>query len=91
MTPTERAEHLRRRARGLRDLAAEIEALPIMDLDRHAGDDTWRGPRAELCRSTLAANQRQLARSVDDLRWHATQLEEQADHLEIAARLGLAV
>jgi hypothetical protein len=91
MTPTDRAIHLRQRAGHLRALATEIEALPIMRLGSYADHETWRGPRADLCRATLAANERQLRRSVEDLRWHAGQLDEQADHLDMAVRMGLAV
>jgi hypothetical protein len=90
MTLTERAAHLRQRARHLRELATDIEALPIMRLGRYGDDDTWRGPRAALCRSTLSANQRQLHAAAEDLRWHAYQLEQQAAGLDAAARIGLA-
>jgi hypothetical protein len=90
MTLTERAAHLRQRARHLRQLADDIEALPIMRLGRYGDDDTWRGPRASLCRATLAANQRQLHAAAEDLRVHAHQLEQQAVGLDAAARMGLA-
>jgi hypothetical protein len=82
------AEHLRHRARHLRELANAIESLAVMRLDGHAHDDTWRGPRPTLCRSTLVLNQRQLHGAADDLRWHAHRLEQQAAELD-AVRVGL--
>jgi len=92
MDATTRANELRRRAGHLREVATVIEHLPVMALEIHADDDTWRGPRPDLCRSTLRANQRQLHGAVDDLRWHAHRFEQQAVELEAvaAARLGLA-
>jgi hypothetical protein len=91
MDATTRANQLRRRARHLRDLATAIERLPVMSLDTHAGGDTWRGPRADLCRSTLRTNQHQLHGVADDLRWHAHRFDGQADELDAidAARVGL--
>jgi hypothetical protein len=83
MTPTDRAAHLRRRASQLRELATDIEALPIMRLGRYGDDDTWRGPRAALCRATLTANQRQLHTAAEDLRWHAYRLDQQAAELDV--------
>ena len=63
-----------------------------MRLDGYADDDTWRGPRPMLCRSTLVLNQRQLHAAADDLRWHAHRFEQQAAELDAiaAARVGLA-
>jgi hypothetical protein len=92
MDATARANHLRRRARDLRDLATAIENLPVMSLETHADGDTWRGPRPDLCRSTLRANQRQLHGAAEDLRWQAYRFEHQAAELDAiaAARLGLA-
>lgn len=91
MDATARANHLRHRARHLRDLATAIEQLPIMSLEIHADGDTWRGPWPDLCRSTLCANQRQLHGAADDLRWHAHRFDQQAAELDAvaAARLGL--
>lgn len=89
MNEITRANQLRHRAALLRDLAEGIEASPVMRLDRHGDVDTWRGPRPDLCRVTLAANQHQLHAAADDLRWHAYRFQQQAIELEAAAR-GLA-
>jgi hypothetical protein len=75
-------DQLRARARALRHLATRIECTPAMSLDRHAGDDTWRTPRADLARSILRANQAQLHHAVDELRWTAYRLELQAVDVE---------
>ena len=92
MNATARATQLRQRARQLRRLAEEIEASPVMRLDRHGDVDTWRGPRPDLCRATLVRNQHQLHAAADDLREHAWRLEQQAEELEAIARsqIGLA-
>jgi hypothetical protein len=83
---------LRQRAHHLRRLAEAIEASTVMRLDRYGDVDTWRGPRPDLCRATLAANQHQLHAAADDLRWHAYRFEQQAEELEAVARaqVGLA-
>lgn len=91
MNVTARADLLRERARHLRELADTIESLSVMRLDRHADDDTWRGPRPLLCRSTLAVNQQQLHRAADDLRLHAYRFEQQATELEVLARSQFAM
>lgn len=92
MNPAARADQLRRRARHLRDLATAIENLPVMRLDRWSDDDTWRGPRPWLCRSTLQRNQHQLHVAADDIRWHAYHFELEAERLDAVARspIGLA-
>jgi hypothetical protein len=92
MDATTRANQLRQRARHLRRLAEAIESSPVMRLDRYGDVDTWRGPRPDLCRATLAANQHQLHAAADDLRWHAYRLEQQAEELDAVARaqMGLA-
>lgn len=92
MNPTARAQQLRQRAHHLRRLADAIEADPVMKLDRYGDVDTWRGPRSDLCRATLAANQHQLHAAADDLRWHAYRFEQQARELEAITRsqIGLA-
>jgi hypothetical protein len=92
MNTIARALQLRQRADHLRRLADDIEASPVMRLDRHGDADTWRGARPDLCRVTLAANQHQLHAAADDLRWHAYRFERQADELEAVARsqIGLA-
>jgi len=90
MTATTMAADLRRRAHHLRELAASIEAMPAMSLDRNAGDETWHGQRPLLCRTLLARNQQQLHRAADELRSHAYRLEREADELEASARHWLA-
>lgn len=57
-----------------------------MRLDRYGDVDTWRGMRPNLCRATLAANQQQLYRAVEDLRTHAMRFEREANDLEAIAR-----
>jgi hypothetical protein len=68
-------------------LATAIEDSPVMRLDRYGDVDTWRGTRPDLCRATLAANQQQLYRAVEDLRTHAMRLDREANELEAIARL----
>lgn len=84
MHPSEPATELRRRARHLRELATTIEQLSILRLDRHAGDDTWHGPRAALCRSVLSSNHHQLYAAADHLRSTAIRFDLQAAALEAA-------
>ncbi|HYN31795.1 MAG TPA: hypothetical protein VES40_04160 [Ilumatobacteraceae bacterium] len=86
------ANQLRQRARHLRELANAIEALAVMSLEGHADDDTWRGPRPMLCRSTLGTNQQQLHAAADDLRSHAHLFERRAAQLDAiaASRVGVA-
>ncbi len=83
--PTSRSTDLRRRADALREFALRIEHLPVLRLDHLAGADTWQGPRAELCRATLAANQHQLHVAADELRSHALRLAREADRLDALA------
>jgi hypothetical protein len=92
MNATARANQLRERARHLRHLADAIEASPVMSLDRYGDVDTWRGPRSDLCRTTLAHNQHQLHGAAEDLREHAWRFDQQAEELEALARtqIGLA-
>jgi hypothetical protein len=73
---------LRQRARTLRSLADAIESTPAMSLETHAGPDTWRTPRADLCRWILGTNQAQIHRAADDLRWNAHRLERRAAEIE---------
>jgi len=91
MNTTDRANDLRRRARHLRRLADAIETSPVMRLDRHGDVDTWRGPRPDLCRATLARNQHQLHAAADDLREHAWRLDQQAEELDALARAGIGL
>ncbi|TVR26552.1 MAG: hypothetical protein EA389_05195 [Ilumatobacter sp.] len=76
-------DHLRRRARTLRTLATTIESTPAMALDAHAGSDTWRTPRADLCRWILSTNQAQVHRAAEELRWDAHRLERRAAEIEL--------
>lgn len=79
--------HLRARARTLRTLADSIERTPAMSLDAHAGPDTWRTPRADLCRWILGSNQAQVHRAADELRWSAHRLDRQAAELDATRAL----
>jgi hypothetical protein len=81
MSPDARSIELRRRAERLRRLADRIERCSVMQLDRYAGDDTWRGQRPALCVATLEHNQRQLFHAADDVRMHAMRLVREADLL----------
>lgn len=92
MDAAAQADGLRSRARHLRELATAIERMPVMRLDRWCDDDTWRGPRPALCRSTLQRNQHQLHAAADELRLHAYRFELEAEHLDAVARsrIGLA-
>jgi len=92
MSATARANQLRQRARHLRWLAEAIEASPVMGLDRYGDVDTWRGPRSDLSRATLASNQHQLHAAAEELRWHAYRFEQQARELDAvtSAQIGLA-
>lgn len=83
------AIRLRQRARHLRGLATAMEASPTIDLDHHAGDDTWRGRKPALCRAILAANLHQLHSAAEDLRWQAYLFEQQALEIEIIVRRGI--
>lgn len=58
-----------------------------MQLEHHGDVDTWRGPRPDLCRATLATNQQQLHRAVDDLREHAIWFDRRASDLDAIARM----
>lgn len=87
MSEITEAMQLRHRAQHLRELATSIEALPAMSLDSHAGDDTWRGRRALLCRSLLATSQHHLHAAADDLRTHASRFDRAADELDATFRL----
>lgn len=91
MSAIDRANQLRQRARNLRHLAERIEGLPVMRLDRFGDVDTWRGLRPDLCRATLAANQRQLHLAADDLRAHAYGFDQRAEELEAIARSQVGV
>jgi hypothetical protein len=87
MSLSAQATILRERATHLRQLAVRIEQSGVMRLDVHAGDDTWRGARAELCVATLVHNQHQLHHAADDLRTHAYRLACQADEADLQALL----
>lgn len=85
---TDDPNELRRRAGVLRSLAHRIESTAAMSLDVHAGHDTWRTPRGDLCRWMLGANQSQVHRAADELRWHAHRLDQRAAEL-VAERVAL--
>ena len=85
MIQTASSTTLRHRAAALRALATTIEGTPAMSLEQLSGDDTWRGDRPLLCHNVLVANLAQLHASVEDLRAHAWNLDQQAHALEISA------
>lgn len=87
---TDEPHELRRRAGVLRSLATRIESVAAMSLDAHAGPDTWRTPRGDLCRAMLDANQVQVHRAADELRWRAHQLEHRAHEIAFARATGSA-
>jgi hypothetical protein len=82
MTTNQDAATLRARARLLRSLAVELERTPAMALERFAGAETWRSPRAEACAHELLADQTRMFHAADELRWTALQFERYATDLE---------
>jgi hypothetical protein len=82
MTTNQDAATLRARARLLRSLAVELERTPAMALERFAGAETWRSPRAEACAHELLADQTLMFHAADELRWTALQFERYATDLE---------
>jgi hypothetical protein len=82
MTTNQHASTLRARAAQLRALAVELERTPAMALERFAGPDTWRSPRADVCADELIADQTRMLHAADDLRWTALRLERSATDLE---------
>jgi hypothetical protein len=82
MTTNQDASTLRARARLLRALAVELEGTPAMALERFAGAETWRSPRADACAHELSADQTRIFHAADDLRWTALQFERYATDLE---------
>jgi|TARA_R110002110_G_scaffold75033_1_gene198418 hypothetical protein len=85
--PGYEAIELRRRAQRLRHLASRIDASLVMTLERHAGNNTWRGRRPLLCVNLLRHDQSQLAAEVEGLRWQAYLFDQQAARLDQAAVL----
>ena len=73
---------MRARAQHLRALAVELERTPAMALERFAGTDTWRSPRADVCCNQLVADQTRMFHAADDLRWTALRLEQRATEVE---------
>ena len=82
MTTTQNASTMRERAQLLRALAVELERTPAMALERFAGADTWRSPRADACFHELVADQTRMFHAADDLRWTAWRLEQSASDVE---------
>ena len=82
MTTSQQASTLRACARLLRTLAIELEGTPAMALERFAGADTWRSPRADACGHELVADQTRMFHAADDLRWTAMHLERCATDIE---------
>ena len=82
MTTNQDAATLRARAAQLRALAVELERTPALALERFAGVETWRSPRADVCAHELLADQTRILHAADDLRWTALQFERCATDLE---------
>jgi hypothetical protein len=81
------AQTLRQRARGLRQLAIEIERSPVLSLHQHADAATWRGSHPMFCVDLLRTHQARLHHDADDLRSHAYLLEQRALEAEHLAAL----
>lgn len=79
--PIDEIAVLRARATALRRLAARVEHTDLHAVARLAGDDTWIGATAEVCREDLTIAIRGLDAAADDLRRQATLLERRADIL----------
>jgi hypothetical protein len=82
VTTSQEASQLRARARLLRALAVELEGTPAMALERFAGPDTWRSPRADVCDQELGAVQTHMFHAADEMRWTALQFERYATDIE---------
>jgi hypothetical protein len=87
MPITAEASVLRQRAGALREVASAIEASPVFDLDRDAGELTWQGARPRLCESLLSTCRRQLRDAIRSLHWQARTFEQRATELEATERL----
>ena len=81
------ATELRRRAAALRGLARVIEELPLAELRRRAGPDTWVGPTADRCTAEMVALGRRCSGAADDLVRRARVLDRQADEVDVVTRL----
>ena len=79
------AARLRASADELRRLASAIEASPVMELDRYAGEDTVTGPRFDELLIRLRRCQHDLFAQAEELRWTAHRWHLQADELDAAA------
>lgn len=90
MSTDPQADEYRRRARDLRRVAAQLDAVDLAGLEAWAGPDTWVSPAADDCRAALSRHRQRLDHSVDELGERARRLEREADGLEAAAALRLA-
>jgi len=79
------ADEYRRRAADLRRLAAQLESVPLAEVESWAGPDTWTSPGADECRSLLARDRQRVDHAVDDLRHEAWTLERRAEAVDAAA------
>jgi hypothetical protein len=84
------AEEYKRRARDLRRVAAQVDAVDLAGVEAWAGPDTWVSPAADDCRAALARDHQRLGHAVNELGERARRLERDADGLEAAAALRLA-
>lgn len=87
-TTLDNVDILTDRARRLRLLAARLGHLLSMSLPGLAGEDTWRGPRPDLCRTMLLQNNRQIRHRMNELVDIARDLERQAEAVRTTIRLG---
>jgi hypothetical protein len=79
---------LYRRARALRDLASRIDRVDPGVLLTLAGDDTWRGPLADVTVARIADASRRCRAAAEQLRSSATALERTAVERAAVERAG---
>lgn len=83
--PTDR---LLERAHRLRRLAERLSRLAALALGDIAGEDTWRGPRPDLCRTMLEHNSRQIRRRSEELLATAREMERRVETARTLVGLG---
>lgn len=88
MDPT--ARQLRQRAGALRRLAVDLDGTALLSLDAAAGEDTWAGPLAAAFLEAVGRFQHDVLQAVEDLRWLAWQLDQQAERWEAERALAAA-
>jgi hypothetical protein len=83
MSSTPTAAHLRLVADSLRQLAAQLSAVPIRALRSLAAADTWLGPAPHDCAEALWHHERMLTWHAAELAASARRLEREADRLDL--------